>query len=361
MEIKSTMKSRLLDVVPVVYRDIDSFEYLRNRTVHGVHAFCFVGDQLVIVFSEKKGYWTPPGGGVEPGETVEEAIVREVLEETNMRVLKQRVIGYQEVSEPHRLTVQVRSVCIVEPVGPFVTDADPEGDVTEIKLIDPKDIKQYFDWGEVGEHVLARALELKNSLRYNPLQRDGAKLEEEVKLAVQDIPAILVKIRSVAKYVRTEYLRDVIYGTKDEKKKIRLRIQDNFEFRLVDATYKYRVAVEDGVKKEIEETLYKGNSFEDARKFIALQGDFVEENSYEKIRTVFIGPDDTEITLDIYPYGAWIEIEGETRKIHEVAKRLGFTQKDYIDTGADDLYLAWIKKHNLPEMWDVRFGLGGKK
>ncbi len=193
------------------------------------------------------------------------------------------------------------------------------------------------------------------------IQRDGAKLEEEVKLAVQDIPAVLAKIRSVAKYVRTEYVRDVIYGTKDEKKKIRLRIQDNFEFRLVDATYKYRVAVEDGVKKEIEETLYKGNSCEDALKFIASQGDFVEENSYEKIRTVFISPHGTEITLDIYPYGAWVEIEGETRKIHDVAKQLGFTQKDYIDTGADDLYLAWIKKYNLSEMWDVRFGLSGNK
>jgi ADP-ribose pyrophosphatase YjhB (NUDIX family) len=135
--------------------------------VHGVHAFCFVGDELVIVYSEAKGYWTPPGGGVESGETVEEAIAREVLEETNMRVLKQRVIGYQEVSEPHRLTIQVRSVCIVEPIGPFVadtaTDDDGEG-VTEIKLIDPKDIKQYFDWGEVGAHVLTRALELKNLL-----------------------------------------------------------------------------------------------------------------------------------------------------------------------------------------------------
>ena len=193
------------------------------------------------------------------------------------------------------------------------------------------------------------------------IQRDGSKLEEEIKLPMQDIPAMLSKIRAIAKYVRTEYLRDVIYGTGGEKKKIRLRIQDNFEFRLVDVTYKYRVAVEDGIKKEIEETLYKGNSCEDALKIISSQGDFVEENSYEKIRVVFSGPHDTEITLDIYPYGAWVEIEGESSKIHDIAKKLGFAQKDYIDTGADDLYLAWIKKHNLPEMWDVRFGLGGKK
>lgn len=94
----------------------------------------------------------------------EEAVVREVLEETNMRVLKQRVIGYQNVFEPRRVTTQVRLVCIVEPVGPFTADADPEGDITEIKLIDPKDIKQYFDWGEVGDYVLARALEIKNLL-----------------------------------------------------------------------------------------------------------------------------------------------------------------------------------------------------
>lgn len=185
--------------------------------------------------------------------------------------------------------------------------------------------------------------------------------EEEIKLPVQDIPAMLAEIRTIAKYVRTEYLRDVIYGVPDDKKKIRLRIQDNFEFRLVDATHKYRMTIEEGIKKEIEETLYKGNSCEDALKIISSQGEFVEENSYEKTRVIFSGPHDTEITLDIYPYGTWIEIEGKSSKIHDVAKRLGFAQKDYIETGADDLYLAWMKKYNLPEMWDVRFGLGGSK
>lgn len=164
MEIKSTLKSRLSGVVPVIYRDIESLEELDGRMVHGVHAYCFYGNELVIVYSDMKGYWTPPGGGVEQGETVEEAIVREILEETNMRVLKQRIIGYQDVSEPHRVTTQVRLVCIVEPVGPFTADVDPEGDVTEIKLIDPKDIKQYFDWGEVGEHILERALILRETL-----------------------------------------------------------------------------------------------------------------------------------------------------------------------------------------------------
>ncbi len=52
MEIKSTLKSRLSGVVPVVYRDIESIEELGNRVAHGVHAFCFVGDELVIVYKD---------------------------------------------------------------------------------------------------------------------------------------------------------------------------------------------------------------------------------------------------------------------------------------------------------------------
>lgn len=164
MEIKSTLVNRLGQTLPIIYRDVDSLDELSDRKVDAVRAYCFYGDKLVIVYSDTKGYWTPPGGGVEPSETIEEAVVREVLEETNMRVIKQKLIGTLEVFELEQTKFQVRLVCIVEPVGPFVVDTDPEGDITEIKLIDPKDIKQYFDWGEIGGYVLTQALELKNSL-----------------------------------------------------------------------------------------------------------------------------------------------------------------------------------------------------
>lgn len=164
MEIKSSLVNRSKQTLATEYRDIDSIAELGDRKVHGVHAFCFTGDKLVIVYSATKGYWGPPGGGVEEGEAVEEAIVREVREETNMRVLRQQLIGTLQIFESDYPKLQVRSVCIVEPIGPFVADSDPEGDVTEIRLIDPADIKQYFDWGEVGDHILARALILKKTL-----------------------------------------------------------------------------------------------------------------------------------------------------------------------------------------------------
>jgi adenylate cyclase class IV len=192
-------------------------------------------------------------------------------------------------------------------------------------------------------------------------QRENSLLEQEIKLPIADIPQLLNKIRGVASYARTEYMRDIIYGRNEDKKKIRLRIFDDFIHQECNAVHKYRISVQDGIKREVEETVYKGNSFEDALVAIKGQGEFKEENSYEKTRILFMAENGTEITVDIYPFGAWIEVEGIPENIHYIAKHLGYSEKDYIALSADDLYLEWIKKHNLPEMWDIRFGMTGKK
>ena len=169
MEIKSTLTNRSGQVLNIVYREADPLVDLGDRILQGVHAFCFYGDRLVVVYAKDKGYWTPPGGGMEPGETYEQAVIREVREETNMKVLHQELIGFQDIYEPDRIIRQTRSFCIVEPVGDFI--ADPDGDVTEIKLIDPKDYKKYFDWGEIGERIVKRAIEM--ALELNRVSGSG--------------------------------------------------------------------------------------------------------------------------------------------------------------------------------------------
>ena len=163
MEIKSTLTNRSGEVLEVLYRDIDNESDIPDKKIKGVHAYCFYNDKLVLVYSDKKGYWTPPGGSVENGESAGEAVTREVKEETNMKVLKHRFVGFQEIFEPERVVNQTRTVCIVEPYGPFVEDPD-DGEVTKVELIDPKDYKKYFDWGEVGDHIMERVLQLKNQM-----------------------------------------------------------------------------------------------------------------------------------------------------------------------------------------------------
>jgi 8-oxo-dGTP diphosphatase len=162
MEIKSSLVTTAGEDIQVVYKDIDSLDGLEGRLVKAVHAYCFYNDKLVIVYAKTKGYWTPPGGGVEPVETLEEAVVREVKEETNMKILKQTLIGYQDILDPKGTLTQTRSVCIVEPYGEFVSD--PDEDITEIKLIDPNEFKDYFDWGAIGDHLMERALIVKSNL-----------------------------------------------------------------------------------------------------------------------------------------------------------------------------------------------------
>lgn len=159
MEIESTLTNKLHQTLRVVYREADPLKDVEGRVLRGVHAYCFYGDQLVIVYAKNKAYWTPPGGGIEPGEKYTEAIVREVTEETNMRVLYQERIGYIDIYEPDRIVRHVRSCCLVEPIGDFV--ADPGGDITEIKMIDPADMKNYVDWGVIGDQAIRRALEIK--------------------------------------------------------------------------------------------------------------------------------------------------------------------------------------------------------
>ncbi|MEX0672751.1 MAG: NUDIX hydrolase [Candidatus Paceibacterota bacterium] len=161
MEIRSTMTSAISgSTFDVIYREADPVQDLKGASLQGVHAYCFYDDRLVIVYAESKGYWTPPGGGIEERESFEEAVVREVQEETNMKVLHQEFIGYQDIFEPGRVIRQTRSFCIVEPYGDFISD--PDGEITEIKQIEPGEYKKYFDWGEIGDHIFDRVIQCKS-------------------------------------------------------------------------------------------------------------------------------------------------------------------------------------------------------
>ncbi len=147
------------------YSDSDSFDHLDKTKCTQTYGVCFSDRKIVIGFGGKKKTWGLIGGTIEPGETFEQTLKREIQEESNMEVLSYLPIGYQKVIDTRddSFVYQMRYVCKVKPYGTFISD--PAESVTEIKLIDIKDYKQYFDWGTVGDRIMERALELLPKLK----------------------------------------------------------------------------------------------------------------------------------------------------------------------------------------------------
>lgn len=146
------------------YQDADSFEHLDKSRCKQTYGVCFCDDKIVFGYSRGRKEYGLIGGTIEEGESFEQSLRREIKEESNMEVLSYLPIGYQKVtdsigSEPF---YQLRYACLVKPYGPFL--GDPMGDIVEIKLVDPLEVKQYFDWGNIGDRIIERAIELKNNL-----------------------------------------------------------------------------------------------------------------------------------------------------------------------------------------------------
>jgi 8-oxo-dGTP pyrophosphatase MutT (NUDIX family) len=158
MQIKETVLY-LGKKYPLIYVDSDDFSNLPKKYCTQAYGICFCDGKVVLGFSRRMQKWSLIGGTIEPGETPEQALTREIKEESNMKIIKYWPIGYQYVVG--ELKYQLRFACVVEPYGPFVQDPDASEDngVDRITLIDPKDFKKYLGWGKIGDRLLERALE----------------------------------------------------------------------------------------------------------------------------------------------------------------------------------------------------------
>lgn len=69
-----------------------------------VRAIIIEDNKLLLMHRNKEGseYWTLVGGGVNEGETNEEALVREVMEETGLKVTKAQLVFIEGHPAPYK-------------------------------------------------------------------------------------------------------------------------------------------------------------------------------------------------------------------------------------------------------------------
>ena len=119
-----------------------------SRPVVAVGAIVVDHDRLLLVRRGRgpaEGYWSVPGGRVELGETLAEAVTRELREETGLDGVCGPLLGWAErISEDEHHVILDFEVTLIEDVAPVAGDDAAEA--------------AWIDLHEVGEQHLVPGL-----------------------------------------------------------------------------------------------------------------------------------------------------------------------------------------------------------
>ena len=87
----------------------------------------------------KKGYWDLPGGFIQPDESLEQSVKREIKEELRINVKMDKIIGTYG-DEYEFQNVLVPTLGIVVTAKPFSYKFIPKDDISSYKFFAPKDV-----------------------------------------------------------------------------------------------------------------------------------------------------------------------------------------------------------------------------
>ena len=156
-------------------------EWPPEAHVSAVHCLAFSGEQLVLARHVSRG-WTIPGGHVEPGETVIEALRREALEEAGVVVGEPTLLAVERIerlSGPVSLTPSGRpypepafQVFFVAPVADALVAPSTLEECTESRFFSPDEARVAPGWCQDLPALYEAALSWARSQRTRDV-RDG--------------------------------------------------------------------------------------------------------------------------------------------------------------------------------------------
>lgn len=98
---------------------------------NGAAAVVFQDDKLLMIKSKDIGTWSVPSGGIETGESPEEACVRETWEETGFHVQVKKLVHIKNVAIGDYDVTTYYYSC--ELIGGQITYNDPDDSIEEIE------------------------------------------------------------------------------------------------------------------------------------------------------------------------------------------------------------------------------------
>jgi mutator protein MutT len=95
-----------------------------------------------ITLTKKELIWVFPGGRLEKGETREERVVKEVLDETGYKVKPLKLIHLR--IHPETLKIIAYFLCELEEEDP-VQEIKEKEEIEEVRWVNPEELKNYFN------------------------------------------------------------------------------------------------------------------------------------------------------------------------------------------------------------------------
>lgn len=125
----------------------------------GVGAIVFRDDALLLVqrkFEPSAGYWTLPGGLVKLGETLQQAVQREIAEECSIQVKPKKIVDVFDVIEHDEENRTQYHYVIVDFEAEYISGrVAPGSDVTQARWV-PTNQLSTLDLPEITKEFLTK-------------------------------------------------------------------------------------------------------------------------------------------------------------------------------------------------------------
>jgi len=186
--------------------------------------------------------------------------------------------------------------------------------------------------------------------------RDEVELKFKIKKS--DVNHLRSQLQKLALFQSSTFEITVMFDNKEMvlnkiDARLRLRLSRNLidDSQSAELSYKRpRTRGEVKVEEEIETRIESYNETYSLLKKIG----FYPVSSYERFRETY-KYNGSVLTLDTFPLGIYLEIEGERKKITKIAQKLGFNLKNNLTESCDTLDDMERKKRKMPSVDHIVF------